>query len=628
MLRNAILFTALTLTALPAHSQNLLIETLAGPTTGGGHADGTGANARFSAPRAIAADNVGNFYVADTGNHAIRRVTAAGVVTTLAGNPGVAGFSDGTGTAAHFRFPAGIAYDPFRDVLWVSDKDNHVIRRVTLGGTVTTISGLPGVFGSADARGTAARFAFPRGLVVGNDAEIYVADTSNHVIRKVSEDGTAITFAGTMLSAATNNGTGAAARFHFPSDVALDPTTGNFYVTDFGSHRIRRVTPAAVVTTVAGNIAGDRDDNGSAALFNSPWGLDVDPSGNVFVADQENFKVRRVTPAGAVTTVVGPTGLSYPSGVTRGSDGAMYLTEAMNHSVRRVSGGTLTLIAGSLPQPGNTNGAASAARFNYPYGVAADGAGNVYVAETTQVRRITPAGVVSTVASGFSLAAGIAVGPDGNLYVTDNGAGRVYRVTPNGGFVGSVATVSTPWGIAVDSSGFLYVASLGTHRIHLIDPNGNVSVLAGDRQGYFDGTGTNARFSFPTGVALDAARNVYVADWGNNVVRRITPTGVTTTYARGLFGPSGVVSDAAGTLYVSDYEHVIRRVTTDGEVTIVAGLAGSPGNVNGVATRARFAFPDGLALLPDGRVAIADPFNHAIRIGTPFTGGRRRSARH
>lgn len=627
MLRNAILFAALTLTALPAVSQSLLIETLAGPATGGGHADGTGANARFSAPRAIAADNAGNFYVADTGNHAIRKVTSAGVVTTLAGEPGVAGFSDGTGSAAHFRFPAGIAYDPFRDVLWVSDKDNHVIRRVTLGGTVTTISGLSGVFGSADARGTDARFAFPRGLVVGNDAEIYVADTSNHVIRKVSEDGTAITFAGTMLSAATNNGTGAAARFNFPSDIALDPTTGNFYVADFGSHRIRRITPGAVVTTVAGNIAGDRDDTGSAALFNGPWGLDVDPSGNVFVADQENFKVRRVTPAGVVTTVAGPAGLSYPSGVTRGSDGAMYITEALNHVVRRVSGGSVTLIAGSLPQPGNVNGAASIARFNYPYGVAVDSAGNVYVAETTQVRRITPAGVVSTVASGYSLASGIAVGPDGNLYVADNGAGQVYRVTPAGS-VTSFAAVTTPWGIAADSFGFLYVASPATHRIQMIAPNGTVSTLAGNRQGYFDGTGDDARFSFPTGVAVDAERNVYVTDWSNNVVRRITPAGVTTTYARGFTGPSGIASDAAGNLYVSDYDHVIRRVTTDGTVTIAAGLPGSPGNVNGVGTRARFAYPDGLALTPTGRLIIADPFNHAIRLGTPFTGGRRRSARH
>ena len=604
--------------AAPLLAQPLVIRTLAGSTSGGGFADAFGIAARFSVPRAIAADAAGNFWVADTGNHVIRKVTRSGEVMTIAGEPGVAGFADGTGAAARFRFPAGIAVDPTNGDLWISDKDNQVIRRMTPDGTVTTIAGQPGVPGSADAQGTAARFAYPRGLVVDSSGVAYVADTQNQVIRRVSPDGIAITFAGRMLAQGSSDGTGDAARFRAPSDVAIDPTTGNFYVADTGNDRIRKITPAGAVTTFA--------------TVQSPWGIDVDASGNVYVADHDHHQVQRVTPAGVVTTLAN--GFNFPSGVAVVT-GAVFISDGFNHAIRRIDlgSGQVTTLAGSLPESGTVNARGLAARFTLPYGVASDAAGNVYVAEGNSIRKIAPNGVTTTLVTSLGAVSGIAYGPDGNLYVADVGAARVYRVTTSGvvtTLAGTGGEFGEPWGIAVDSFLNVYVTDLIRDRIHVIDSGGAVFTFAGTgNPGFFDGPANVSRFRTPTGIAVDSARNVYVTDWGNNAVRKYTlATGAVTTLVAptaGLIGPTGIVADGAGNLYVSDANHVIYRVSsTTGAMTLVAGLPGTPGNVNGTGTRARFAFPEGLAFTPNGELLIADSYNHAIRIGTVFVGPDRR----
>lgn len=617
----AVLSLSFTLSAQP-----LVIRTLAGSTSGGGFADGFGVFSRFSVPRAIAADATGNLWVADTANHVIRRITLAGEVVTIAGEPGVAGFADGTASAARFRFPSGIAVDPVTGLIWISDKDNQVIRRMTPTGTVTTIAGEPGVAGSADAQGTAAKFAYPRGLVVDNSGIAYVADTQNQAIRRVTPDGIVTTFAGKLLTSGSMDGVGSGAWFRSPSDIARDPTTGNFYVTDTGNHRIRKITPDATVTTFAGNVAGDRDDTGTAAAFRSPWGLDVDTSGNVYVADHDNHKVRRITPSRAVTTLA--SGFNHPSGVAFAPDGAIYVSDGFNHAIRRIAlpSGVVTTLAGSMPSPG---------LFRFPYGVAADAAGNTYVANDNTIRKITPDGVTTTLASSFNLLSGIAVGPDNQLYVVDYGAALVLRVTMSGvvtTLAGTSNEFGAPWGIAIDNLGTIYVTDLARHNIREIDGAGNVTTFAGSGiPGWFDSTAASSRFRSPTGIAVDAARNVYVTDWGNNIVRKITlTTGMVTTIVNpsaGMSGPSGIASDASGNLYVSDYNHVIFRVTNGGAVTIVAGLPGTPGNVDGTGKRARFAYPEGLALKNTGELLIADSFNHAIRIGTVLSLDRRRVVR-
>ncbi len=593
--------------AAPLLAQPLVIRTLAGSTSGGGFADAFGVAARFSVPRSIAADAAGNFWVADTGNHVIRKVTRNGDVTTIAGEPGVAGFADGTGAAARFRFPAGIAVDPTDGSIWISDKDNQVIRRMTTDGTVTTVAGEPGVAGT---------FGYPRGLVVDSNGVAFVADTQNHVIRRVTRDGAVTTFAGRVLSQGSSDGTGDAARFRTPSDVAIDPATGNFYVSDTGNERIRKITPAAAVTTFA--------------AVDSPWGLDVDASGNVYVADNETHQVSRITPAGAITTFA--SGFNFPSGVAVVTS-AVFISDGFNHAIRRIDfNGQVTTLAGSLPESGTVNARGLAARFTFPCDVTSDPAGNVYVTEGNSIRRIAADGTTTTLVTSIGEPCGIEYGPDGNLYVADPASARVFRVTLNGAvttFAGGSGEFGTPWGIAVDNMLNVYVTDLNRDRIYAVDSGGTVTSFAGTGvRGYFDGPANVSRFFTPTGIAVDGARNVYIADWGNNAIRKYTlTTGAVTTLVAptaGLNAPTGIAVDGSGNLYVSDANHVIDRISPTGAMTLVAGLPSTPGNVNGTGTRARLAFPEGLAFTANGELLIADVFNHAIRVGTVFVGPDRR----
>ena len=642
--------------SLPLFAQSLQVRTLAGSTTGGGFSDGVGTAARFSAPWAVAADGAGNILVADTGNHVIRRITVSGEVTTVAGVPGVAGFQDGPTAIALFRFPAGVTVDRTNGTIYVSDKDNHVIRTITPDGVVSTIAGAPGEAGSADAQGSAARFAYPRGLEVGTDGALYVADTGNQVIRRVTLDGTATTFAGRMRVAGSLDGALDAARFNGPSDVAVDRSTGAIYVADTLSNRIRRIANGTV-STVAGSAEGLQDGSGASARFSQPWSVDVDSSGNVYVADYNNAVIRRVTAGGSVSTLAGANAIGSrdgigtaaqfngPAGLAVGANDTLYVADAFSHAIRRIAVGTgeVSTLAGSKPQRGYLEGRGTEALFRFPYGVAADAAGNVYVAEDTHIRKIAPDGMTSVFAgmpsqtgfvngagtsARFGAPTGLAFGPGGILYVADNANHAIRAVTP-AGVVSTFATgsdISSPWGVAVDGQGNVYVTNFGNDSISVITPGGSVSKLAGGTRGFLDGTGAQARFSLPSGITVDGSGNVYVADFENNAIRKIRPGGAVTTLvgtSAGLVRPSGVVSDAAGNLFVSDYMHMIYRVDTSGAIRVVAGSPSMPGNVDGYGARARFFFPEHLALTPGGELLIADSFNHAIRIASLVIAKRR-----
>jgi hypothetical protein len=662
---------------LPA--QSLTISTLAGSTSGGGYADGSAAVARFSAPRSAAADMAGNLYLADSGNHVIRKIAANGSVTTLAGQAGVAGSSDGAGGNARFRFPGGLAVDQATGNVFVADTENHTIRKITSAGVVTTVAGLAGTQGTADGTGSAARFTYPEGLAVDVTGVIYVADTSSHTIRKITTSNAVTTLAGAARVSGTTDGFGSQARFNFPWDVAVDYATGNLFVADTNNHTIRKVTPDGRVTTVAGLALtpGAVNGTGTAARFKYPWALDVDPSGILYVADTENQLIRRIDAAGNVTTVAGSgqygrtdaTGTSasfaFPSGIAVMNDGTIFVPEHELHDVRRIStAGAVTTFTGQKPILGTTNGNGTQARFSYPFNVASDSAGNLYIPESADdIRKIDANGNVSTVAGlastsgtndGTGTAArfngpiGIATDSMGNFFIADTSNNTIRKMTPGGtvttfagaagvaGFVdgtGSQARFNKPWGLAIDSHDTLYVADSSNHAIRTIEPAGVVTTFAGASTfGSNDGVGTSARFFYPLGVALDAARNVYVADWGNHTIRKITPAGVVTTLA-GLAGssgiadgtgttarfnaPSGIAADPSGLLYVADTDNSsIRRVTASGQVTTIAGLSGSPGNVNGTGSAARFFFPNGISLDNQGRLIIADTYNHAIRVGT------------
>ena len=326
-----------------------------------GSADGIGDAAQFHSPGGVALDAEGNLFVADTWNNTIRAVTPEGVVRTLAGQAETQGTADGVGSTARFFWPAGIAVDRTGS-LQVADHRNHTIRIVTPAGVVTTLAG-SGVdangdgnpdWGSADGTGRAARFYNPAGVALDSEGDLYVADYWNHTIRRVTSAGEVTTFAGSAIDADGNDqpdggsadGTGSEARFYNPAGVAMD-NTGNLYVADYSNHTIRKVTTAGVVTTLAGSAGdeGSADGTGGLARFDHPFGVAVDIGGNVFVADSLNHTIRKVTPAGVVTTLGG--------------------------------------VAGSM---GSVNGFGSSAQFNRPHGIAVDRAGNLYVADSENQR--------------------------------------------------------------------------------------------------------------------------------------------------------------------------------------------------------------------------------------------------
>lgn len=322
-------------------------STLAGAAGTTGSADGTGTNALFYGSHGNAVDMAGNIYIADYVNNNIRKVTTSGVVTTIAGQVGVAGSADGTGTSATFSGPRQVAVDGAGNV-YVGDWENCTIRKITPAGVVSTIAGLAGALGSVDGTGSSARFSHPQGVVVDSSGNIFVADQSNHSIRKVTSSGVVTTLAGTLGAAGEVDGQGQAARFSEPVGIALDGA-GNLYVTDSSGHTIRKVSPTGWVSTLAGaaGTTGNSNGTGAAALFNWPSSITLDPLGNAFVADNGNRLIRKITPAGGVTTIAGSPGvigstdgtgtaaLFYkPNGIVMDSTGLLYVVELGNHTLR------------------------------------------------------------------------------------------------------------------------------------------------------------------------------------------------------------------------------------------------------------------------------------------------------
>ena len=552
--------------------ENYTFTTLAGLAEAGlGWYDGAGSSARFNYPYGVAVDLAGNAYVADSYNHTIRKITPAGAVSTLAGLAGTPGSADGIGSAARFNTPTALAVDPGGNV-YVADTLNNTIRKITPTGVVTTMAGTPGTSGSADGTARAARFGQPFGIAVDSATNLYVSDTSNQTIRRITPDQVVTTLAGTAAVAGTNNGTGSAARFTSPCGICAD-SAGDLYVADYGNCSIRKITPSGVVLTLAGNgNSGSADGTGSAAQFKFPIGVAVDGGGVLYVADSDNATIRKLTQDGVVTTLAGKAGST-----------------------------------------GTAVGIGTGARFNFPTSVAVDGTGNLYVSDCVNcaIRKISAGAVVSTLA-GVPDASG-----------SDDGTG-------------SSARFNDPCGLALDRGGNLYVADLANNTIREVTPDGVVTTLAGTAgtSGTNDGTGTAALFLNPAAVAVDDATNLYVADTYNHTIRKVTPAGVVATLAgmpatlgtndgsgnSARFNtPMGLAANGDGTLYVADtWNHTIRKVTPAGEVTTIAGRAGVPGATDAkTGNAALFYYPKGLALDSNTNLYVADSGNYTIRKITP-----------
>ncbi|MFO0573412.1 MAG: NHL repeat-containing protein [Polyangia bacterium] len=523
------------------------------PLAGGtavGSSDGTGAAARFSGPSGLAWDGAGTLYVADTGNHTIRKVVVAtGAVTTIAGTAGTAGSADGTGSAALFRSPQGLATDGSGN-LYIADTNNRTIRKLVLAtGAVTTLAGSPGLIGTVDGVGSAARFADPSKLVWDGAGNLYVA--ALYTLRKVAvATGTVTTLAGNPQMPGSTDGTGTAARFNYVEDLAWDGA-GSLYTADIYS--VRKVAVATgAVTTLAGMSAnaGSSDGVRTAARFSGPSGsMAWDGAGSLYVPDTVNSRVRKIDLAtGAVSTLQDGTGAPLsvyrPAGLTWDGAGSLYAVTGPTVARIVVESGAMTTLAGTMTMTGSSDGIGAAARFRNPQGVTWDGAGNLYVADTDNqtIRQIVIAtGAVTTLA-----------GTAGTTGLSDG--------------TGAAARFTSPSDLVSDRSGNLYVADLGNPAVRkIVTATGVVTTVQRDTTHY------------PQSIAYDGAGNLYVGDVG-----RTLPIGT----VRKIALATGTATTVIG---------------VEGELGLLPGAY--PGRLNG---------PRGLVWVPQQGLAISDAFENCV----------------
>jgi len=475
--------------------------------------NGPPAQAMLSSPTGVLVLVSGDILIADYGNNRIRRVSN-GIITTIAGT-GAGGFSgDGLALSQSLQNPVGMAVDRQGNIL-IADGGNNRVRRLA-NGFLTTVAGsaVAGFFGDGGPA-TQASLNFPAGVATDSVGNIYIADDQNNRVRRISPNGNIFTAAGNGFFEATGDGGPAiGATFNNISAIVFD-AANNLYIADRDANRVRRIDSNGIITTFAGNgvaqLSGDGGDSTSASL-NLPLGLTLDASGNVFIADRFNNRIRMVTPQGVIKTFAGggtlmqdgvtalDADLGGPLSVLADGAGNLYYIDSFNLRVRRISnGGIITTVAGGGTSQVET-GPATAVALKGPESLALDNSGNLYIGDVDRVRRVTPGGTISTFAgtgsAGFS---------------GDNGPA-------------TAAAISDPRGLLIDKSGAVYIADTENNRVRRIAPNGNITTIAGTRLGGSSGDGgpaAQAELFAPVGVALDPDGNLYIADAGNHRIRRV-----------------------------------------------------------------------------------------------------------
>jgi sugar lactone lactonase YvrE len=570
------------------------ITVIAGTGIDGFSGDGgVGPAAQLSFPSGVAVDGLGQVFIADSNNNRIRRIDPAGTIQTIAGT-GVAGFGGDGGAAlnAEFNYPFGIAVDGVGQV-YIADLSNNRIRRIDADGNVATIANTP----------------YPRGLTLDQRSRLYIVDYWESKILRW-DNGTLETFGG-------DGGPAVDAKLYYPAgQVAID-STGRVYIADSYNHRIRRVNVDGTIETIAGNSSPAYAGDGGAAInssLNVPHGIAIDASDQIYLTDTLNKRIRRINTDGSIVAIAGGTlssvsqsaplqsDLNSPGSVAVGPDGRLYIADTENHRIQRVNtDGTLVIIAGTGDAGyGGDGGLAINAQLNGPYSVAVDALGLVYIADQTnsRIRRINLVGTIDTVAG---------TGADGY-----NGDGQA----------ANSATLSYPYGVAVGPQGLLYIADYYNNRIRRINADGTIATVAGTGARGYAGDGgpaIDAVIHLPHSIAFDASGQLYIADSFNSLVRRVKSDGTIETVAgdgaEGLNYPFGVGVDSIRRVLIADtFNNVVRRVNSDGSMEIVAGTGGEGGQGDlGAAIMAGLDHPYGVTADLQGRIIIADSYNNRIR---------------
>jgi sugar lactone lactonase YvrE len=629
--------------SLIGFAQSGIITTVAGNGPPGYSGDGGPAtSAQFNDPFWVVVDSAGNLFIVDNKNNCVRKVTSGGVISTVAGN-GTAGYSGdgGPATSALLNDPLSVAVDTAGN-LFIADGGNNRIRKVTSGGVISTVAGGPNPGFSGDGGpATSAQLSYPQGVMVDMAGNLFIADTNNQRVRKVTPGGVISTVAGSGAWGFGNGGFGGdggpatSAQLNTPWGLAMD-TAGNLFIGDNGNNRVRKVTSGGVISTVAGNgTSGYSGDGGPAASgqLYFPVELALDRTGNLFIADRGNGRIRKVTPGGVISTVAGngtqgfsgdggpatSAELAGPCGVAVDATGDLFIADTSNQRIRKVTpggvtpGGVISTVAGNGTSGfGGDGGPATSAQLAGPYGVTVDAVGNLFIVDVTnnRIRKVTPGGVISTVAG------------NGNQGYSGDGGPA------------TSAQLYAPYGVAVDAAGNLFIADNGNQRIRKVTPGGVISTVAGNGTGGYRGDGgpaTSAQLLYPYGVAVDTAGNLFIADTGNNRVRKVTPGGVISTVAgngtQGFSGdggpatsaelhyPEGAAVDTVGNLFIVDTSNSrVRKVTPGGVISTVAGNGTQGFSGDGdPATSAQLYNPEGVAVDTAGNLFIADTYNNRIR---------------
>ncbi len=631
-------------------------------TTIAGSSPLMGSLQRFAWPLGLAIDPAGMLYVVDGDMASVFKVTSAGDVSLLAGKTGEYAVIDGPAATARFKAILAAAMDGSGN-LFVAD--SHTIRKITPAGEVTTYAGLANTDGTIDGPRADARFGEITALAFDHLGNLYAADSQHHTVRKITPAGDVTTFAGSADQSGSIDGSGAAARFVSISALAVDSGNG-LYLCEGGSNTVRRITSAGVVTTFAGSagVAGSADGQGAAARFNGPRSITLDPSGNIFVGDNANHTLRKITPAGAVSTFAGSAGLVGSidgtggaarffelSGLVSDAAGNLFGTDAVDGTIRRITpAGVVTTLVGVGRDNAleSIDGPDTAAALAPLTSIAIAANNDVYIADYLHdvIRKVPAGGKIFTFAGGmdlrgyadgaaadarFSAPFGVAVGPDGTVYVADLGNDRIRKITP-AGVVSTLTGLTGAYDIrdgigdspafhgvialTVDADGAIYVCDSGNYIVRKITAAGVVSTVAGNPHafGEADGTGPDARFYNLTAIVRDAAGNLYVLDRRVNgaVVRKIAPGGVVTTVADSL-GATGLTVDAAGNVYIAG--PTLQKISPSGVKSAVVAKDASYGKNGSTGQDIQFEKTGGIAADPKGALYLAA--GRAVHKGQP-----------